>query len=77
MKRDEDGIVFDRDALMDKEQRLPSAQELREQEEVIAETVLKLADKTRELNAREEDLDGRDEAQTPEGLLEARRAQES
>ncbi len=27
---------------------------------VIAETASKLADKTRELNAREEDLDGRD-----------------
>ncbi len=30
----------------------------------------KLADKTRELNAREEDLDGRDEALKRSGLLE-------
>ncbi len=35
------------------------AQELREQKEAIAETA-KLADKTRKLNAKEEDLDGRD-----------------
>ncbi len=38
-------------------------------EEAIAETASKL-DKTRRLNAREEDLDGRDEGLTPsEGLL--------
>ncbi len=36
---------------MDKEQRLAELrQELREQEEAIAETAFKLADKTRELN---------------------------
>ncbi len=47
---------------MDKEQRLAErAQELREQEEAIAETASKLADKTPRANAREEDLDGRDE----------------
>ncbi len=45
MKKDEDGIVFDRDALMDKEHSLAErACELREQEEVIAETASKLAD---------------------------------
>ncbi len=40
VEKDEDGIVFDRDALMDKEQRLAKrAQELREQEEAVAETL--------------------------------------
>ncbi len=41
VEKDEDGIVFDRDALMDKEQRLAerALQELREQEEAIAETL--------------------------------------
>ncbi len=37
---------------MDKDRLAERAQELREQEEVIAETASKLADKTRELNAR-------------------------
>ncbi len=41
------------------------------------ETANKLADKTRELNAREEDLQTREEAlRASEGLLEARKAQE-
>ena len=63
---------------MDKEQRLAErAQELREQEEAIAETANKLADKMRELNLRAEDLDGREEAlKRAEGFAEARRAQE-
>ncbi len=48
LKRTKTCNVFDRDALMDKEQRLAErAQELpREQEEAIAETASKLADKT-------------------------------
>ncbi len=42
-----DGIVFDRDALMDKEQRLAECGKNRaEQEEANAETASKLADKT-------------------------------
>ncbi len=45
---------------MDKEQRLAEVLKNCKQEEAIARR-LKLADKTRELNAREEDLGGRDE----------------
>ncbi len=44
VEKDEDGIVFDRDALMDKQRLAERAQELREQEEAIAETA---SDKTR------------------------------
>ncbi len=67
--------VFDRDALMDKEQRL-AERTLKncEQEEVIARRASKPADKTRELNAREEDLTDATEKllKRSEGLLEAR-----
>ena len=78
VEKDEDGVIFDRDAVEAKEAKLAErAQELGAQEEAIAETASKLADKTRELNLREEDLDGRDEAlKRAEGLAEARRAQE-
>ena len=78
VEKDEDGVIFDRDAVEAKEAKMAErAQELRAQEEAIAETASKLADKTRELNAREEDLDGRDEAlRRSESLSEARRAQE-
>lgn len=78
VEKDEDGVIFDRDAVEAKAAKLAErAQELRAQEEAIAETASKLADKTRELNAREEDLDGRDEAlKRSESLSEARRAQE-
>ncbi len=61
---------------MDKEQRLAERAQECGARRVIAGDGLP-ADKTRELNAREEDLDGRDEAlKRSEGLLEARRAQE-
>ncbi len=55
---------------MDKEQRLAErAQELREQE-AIAETASKLADRDPgKLNTKEEDLDGRDEALKPLRVL--------
>lgn len=78
VEKDEDGVIFDRDAVEAKEAKLAErAQELRAQEEAIAETASKLADKTRELNAREGDLDGRDEAlRRSESASEARRAQE-
>ena len=78
VEKDEDGIVFDRDALDAKAVKLAEqAQELRAREEAIAETASKLTDKTRELNLRAEDLDGREEAlKRAEGLAEARRAQE-
>ena len=78
VEKDEDGVIFDRDAVEAKEAKLAErVQELRAQEEAIAETASKLADKTRELNLREEDLDGRDEAlKRSESLSEARRAQE-
>ena len=78
VEKDEDGVIFDRDAVEAKAAKLAErVQELRAQEEAIAETASKLADKTRELNAREEDLDGRDEAlKRSESLSEARRAQE-
>lgn len=78
VEKDADGVVFDRDAVQAREAKLAErVQELRAQEEAIAETASKLADKTRELNLREEDLDGRDEAlRASEGLLEARKAQE-
>lgn len=78
VEKDEDGVVFDRDAVEAKEAKLAErAQEQRAQEEAIVETANKLADKTRELNARAEDLQTREEAlRASEGLLEARRAQE-
>lgn len=54
VEKDEDGVIFDRDAVEAKAAKLAErAQELRAQEEAIAETASKLADKTRELNARE------------------------
>lgn len=78
VEKDEDGVVFDRDAVQAREVKLAErVQELRAQEEAIAETANKQADKTRELNLRAEDLDGREEAlKRAEGLAEARRAQE-
>lgn len=78
VEKDEDGVEFDRDAVQAREAKLAErAQELRAQDEAIAETVSKLADKTREANARAEDLERREEAlRASESLLEARRAQE-
>ena len=78
VEKDEDGVVFDRDAVEAKEAKLAErVQELRAREEAIAETASKLADKTRELNLRAEDLDDREEAlKRSESLSEARRAQE-
>ncbi len=57
-EKDEDGIVSDRDALMDKEQRLAErALGTAGARRVLSrETASKLADKTRGFNAREEDL---------------------
>ncbi len=61
LKKDEDGIGMDRTYWMDKEQRLGRAcSRIMEQEE--SRRRLKLADKHLRANAREEDLDGRDEA---------------
>lgn len=78
VEKDEDGVIFDRDAVEAKEAKLAErVQELRAQEEAIAETASKLADKTQEINLRAEDLGEREEAlKRAEGLAEARRAQE-
>ncbi len=62
------------DALMDKEQRLAERAQNCGSKKGSYRQASKLADKTRRLNARKEDLDGRDEALALRGL-EARRAQ--
>ncbi len=61
MKRTKTVSAFDRDALMDKEQRLAERAFKNCGSKKRLRDGFKLADKTRELNAREEDLDGRDE----------------
>ncbi len=61
VEKDEDGIVTsDRGARMDKEQRRPAVLKNCSKKR-LSRRRLKLADKTRELNAREEDPVGRDE----------------
>ncbi len=72
VEKDEDGIVFDRDALMDREaQQMAGVLRTTGAEEAIAETASKRADKTDRKGKKGTWTDATGSKNTPEGALEA------